>query len=72
MKTRALMSIASDDDHVISVMRFKTLQEAVQRVVYIDIGRCNVIGFQRIFTTFHIFLFHTDHFSTSKKMKVIS
>ena len=56
MKTRALMSIASaneDHDHVISLVRYRTLREAVQRVVYIDIGRCNVIGAQRISTTFN-------------------
>ena len=64
MKTRALMSIASaneDHNHVITVRKYRNLQEAVQRVVHMDIGRCNVIGFQRLFTGFRFVLFHTDH-----------
>ena len=53
VKTRALMSIASaneDHNHVVSVRTHRNLQEAVRRVVHMDIGRCNVIGFERLFT----------------------
>lgn len=53
MKTLALMSIASaneDHNHVISVRKYRNLQEAVRRVVHMDVGRYNVIGFQRLFT----------------------
>lgn len=53
VKTRALMNIASaneDHDHVISVRKYRNLREAVRRVVQMDIGRYNVIGFQRLFT----------------------
>ena len=49
MKTRALMRISSaneDHDHVISVRKYRNLQEAVRRVVHIDIGRYNVIGYR--------------------------
>ena len=55
MKTRSLMSITSaneDHNHVIAVRKYRNLQEAVQRVVLTDIGRCNVIGFERLFTGF--------------------
>ena len=65
MKTRALMSIASaneDHNHVISVRTYRNLQEAVGRVVHMDIGRCDVIGFERLFSGFLFFvLFLTDH-----------
>ena len=64
MKTRALMSIASaneDHNHVITVRKYRNLQEAVQRVVHMDIGRCNVIGFQRLFICSPPCLFRTDH-----------
>ena len=47
------MNIASaneDHDHVISVRKYRNLREAVRRVVQMDIGRYNVIGFQRLFT----------------------
>ena len=47
------MSIASaneDHNHVISVREYRNLQEAVRRVVHIDIGRYNVIGFRQLFT----------------------
>ena len=53
VNTRALMSIASaneDHNHVISVRKYRNLQEAVRRVVNMDIGRYNVISFQRLFT----------------------
>ena len=42
VNTRALMSIASanqDHNHVISVRKYRNLQEAVRRVVQIYIGR---------------------------------
>ena len=48
MKTRALKSIASankDHDHVISVRKHRNLQEAVRRVILMDIGNYNVIGY---------------------------
>lgn len=44
VKTRALMSVASaneDHNHVISVRKYRNLQEAVQRLVHVDIGRCH-------------------------------
>ena len=47
------MSIASaneDHDHVISVRKYRNLREAVRRVVQIDIGKYDAIGFQRFFT----------------------
>ena len=48
VKTPALMSIASandDHNHVVSVRKHRNLQEAVRRVVHMDVGRYNVIGF---------------------------
>ena len=54
------MSIASaneDHNHVISVRTYRNLQEAVGRVVHMDIGRCDVIGFERLFSGF-LFLFY--------------
>ncbi len=41
VRTRELMDIASpeeNDNHVISVREYKTLQEAIKRAVYIKIG----------------------------------
>ena len=75
MKTRALMSIASaneDHDHVISLMRYRTLQEAAQRVVHSDIGRCNVIDFNEYLLLSFVFYSTLTIVSTSEKVKVIS
>lgn len=44
MKVRELMDIASaneDDNHVIQVRKYETLQEAVQKAVQIKVGELN-------------------------------
>lgn len=44
VRIRELMGIASaneNDDHVISVRKYKNLQEAIKKAVYIKIGTSN-------------------------------
>ena len=44
VKVRELMDIASankDDNHVIQVREYKTLQKAVQKAVHIKVGELN-------------------------------
>ena len=64
MKTLALMSIASANEHhnhVVSVRKYRNLPEAVRRVVLMDVGGYNVIGFRRLFTS-SLDLRESDHF----------
>lgn len=71
MKTRALMSIASaneDHNHVITVRKYRNLQEAVQRVVHMDIGRCKV--FDDYLLVFFLFYSTLIIVSTSERVIV--
>ena len=42
VKIRELTAIAEDDDHVISVRKYASLQKAIKKAVYTKIGK-NVI-----------------------------